>query len=367
MVENNKGNSIVSKSIWGAVRWADLSISDASNSWLCTQSDAKNESKSLGLTSLLQRSTKLNDSLSEPLDIKGNKNGECRDTESKGMLRGFLRRNSVVKRETKQEVKLKITTNNNDTDVRESCEEVESVQELGSLGFKFGGEPSIIVGSPQEGTNSTNGLIQGPNLTSPKIIDVPTENIPINHNKKRNKDYLEDFCIHNENNKNTYRIGCENNYKKVKHSKVNEVHETKRLSIPTKDKVKAQAEASNFKRVVSSQQNTPKKTATKTSKISDSIQDVKIEKDGVPTENDSNVDWNKRISSRLFQIAIGKGTKAYQNYLKIKPRKEDRDQNDPQTPNAHMRCPQKQFVSRLNHWRKALHKYDDLDINITHI
>ncbi|KAH8739462.1 replication-associated histone mRNA stem loop-bindingprotein [Cryptosporidium ryanae] len=368
MVENNKVNSIVSKSIWGAVRWADLSISDASNSWLCTQSDAKNESKSLGLASLLQKSAKLNDSLSESLDIKGNKNGECKNNEDRGMLRGFLKRNKTFKNETVQQEKLKIITSNYDEDIKESCEEVESIQELGSLEFKFGGDASFT-NSFQERTSQINSLVQGPSLISPKIIDDTTENISINHKKKRNKDYSEELCANNEDPKNLYLLGNENKYKKVKHSRVNDTNETKRSIIAVKNKTKVQTENSSFENFSVNQQITSEKSSTKiSSKISSSPQNSSIRKGcGTFQENNSGVDWNKRISSRLFQIAIGKGTKAYQNYLKIKPRKEDRDKNDPQTPNAHMRCPQKQFVSKLNHWRKSLHKYDDLDINIANI
>ncbi|KAK9171978.1 Histone RNA hairpin-binding protein [Cryptosporidium meleagridis] len=370
MTENStREKTVVSKPGWGAVRWADLSISDASNSWIYTQSDTKNESKSIGLTSLLQKNIKLNDNSSEyqcRQTIKGNK--------EKMSNRGFLTINDA---ETNIERKLE-TSNIPQCLGKVSNENYEAIKKdrnVESQEFRFGeGTFTGGITDISKSDQAIKCLIQDANLNMPKVFgDLPQIlNNASNINKKRSKDHAEN----SENNENiNFNSELQNDqdkiYKKIKHSKTSTsategsklTKETNQNSVYERctQKKLSTNQLSTPRRISNSTSKSPKRGTPKTPQISSSGRNNDLSIDGTAS---SNIDWNKRISSRLFQIAIGKGTRAYQNFLKLKPRKEDREPNDPQTPNAHARCPQKQFTDQLNQWRKSLHQYDDFDSNI---
>ncbi|CUV06579.1 unnamed protein product [Cryptosporidium hominis] len=369
MTENStREKTVVSKPGWGAVRWADLSISDASNSWIYTQSDTKNESKSIGLTSLLQKNIKLNDSTSEYQYRKTNK-----ENKEKMPNRGFLTINGA---ETNIEPKLEISNlpqylgkvNN------ENFEAIEKGQNIESQEFRFG--EGTFTGGLTDISKSDQAikfLIQDANLNMPKVFgDLPQIlNNNSSTNKKRSKDHTEN-SEYSENINFNYELQVDEDKicKKIKHSKTStSAAEGSKLGKETNQNAvyercaqkKTTNQLSTPRRISNSTSKSPKGGTPKTPQISSSGRNNDLSIDGTAS---SNIDWNKRISSRLFQIAIGKGTRAYQNFLKLKPRKEDREPNDPQTPNAHTRCPQKQFTDQLNQWRKSLHQYDDFDSNI---
>ncbi|OII73049.1 histone mRNA hairpin-binding protein [Cryptosporidium ubiquitum] len=371
MTENStREKSVVSKHGWGAVRWADLSISDASNSWIQTQSDTKNESKSIGLTSLLQKNIKLNDSISE---YQGKKT--IKESTIKVKNRGFLTINST---ETNNEIGFEKSDFSSSLGRvgSKNYEEIEKDQNIESQEFRFGEGtyPGSLTDISQ--TDQTiKCLIQDANLNSPKVFGSLPQILTkdsYNNNKKRIKDYNEKpEDSENINFNSETQIDQLTIYKKVKHSKTNTcTTENPKLSRETNQN--AINERNTQKKMLSNQLSTPKRqknilvkspivSTPKTPQFNSSHRNNDF---SVDISASSNIDWNKRISSRLFQIAIGKGTRAYQNFLRLKPRKEDREPNDPQTPNAHIRCPQKQFTDQLNQWRKSLHQYDDLDSSI---
>lgn len=68
-------------------------------------------------------------------------------------------------------------------------------------------------------------------------------------------------------------------------------------------------------------------------------------------------DTSTRVYSRLKDIAIGKATKGYQNYIRMVPR-DERGPDDPQTPNSKNISASK-FRAIYRTWRTLLHKYDD--------
>ncbi|CDR93772.1 hypothetical protein, conserved [Babesia bigemina] len=68
---------------------------------------------------------------------------------------------------------------------------------------------------------------------------------------------------------------------------------------------------------------------------------------------------NTRICSRLKDIAIGKSTKGYQNYIRKVPI-DQRTPCDPQTPNLRENVSAARFQVIYRKWRTALHKYDNL-------
>lgn len=69
--------------------------------------------------------------------------------------------------------------------------------------------------------------------------------------------------------------------------------------------------------------------------------------------------WKERINSRNKQIALGKATLGYRNYVAFVPVK-DRKDRDPRTPNVYDRLSKKQFDDRIYVWKMALHAYDSL-------
>ena len=66
------------------------------------------------------------------------------------------------------------------------------------------------------------------------------------------------------------------------------------------------------------------------------------------------------IAWREKQIAMGKDTNGYKNYVKM-VEKEWRRPEDPQTPDPRERIGKKRFVGKLQKWRHLLHKFDDED------
>ncbi|KAH8584477.1 histone mRNA hairpin-binding [Cryptosporidium sp. chipmunk genotype I] len=369
MTENStREKAVVSKPGWGAVRWADLSISDASNSWIYAQSDTKNESKSIGLTSLLQKNIKLNDSINEYQSGKTIKEAST----VKVPNRGFLTINSS---ETNNQVKLE-KSNLSQYLSKVSSEDYEGIEEghnIENQEFRFG--EGTFTGNLTDSSKTDHAikcLIQDANLNTPKLFGSLPQilNKHSNINKKRIKDHTENSGdSENVNLNSELQIDQDTIYKKIKHSNTNTCT-IENFKIGKETNQNTVHEKSTQKKS-NNQLSTPRRIKSNTSK-SPILGTPKTPQIGSGRNNDpsvdgpasSNIDWNKRISSRLFQIAIGKGTRAYQNFLKLKPRKEDRETNDPQTPNAHIRCPQKQFTDQLNHWRKSLHQYDDFDSNI---
>lgn len=371
MAENNTREKVAaSKPCWGSVRWADISISDASNSWIYTQGDTKNESKSVGLTSLLQKNIKLNDSYSE---FHGGKTIVNETSTFKVPNKGFLTANCKTT-DNKDRCEEPNLSQSSGIVSSESYEGIEKGQETENEEIRFG--EGMYQGSlcdSNQISQAIKSLIQSASLGTPKIFGDSPQNInkdPAN-NKKRIKDYTESpEDIENVNINSEIQDNRTTIFKKIKHSKINVC--TTEPSKPNREIGQITIQERNTqKKVPSSQLSTPRRTKNTQSK-SPSIDTPKTPPYSNSNRNDSsiehtvssNVDWNKRISSRLFQIAIGKGTKAYQNFLKLKPKKEDREASDPQTPNAHIRCPQKQFTDQLNQWRKSLHKYDDPDSNV---
>lgn len=69
-------------------------------------------------------------------------------------------------------------------------------------------------------------------------------------------------------------------------------------------------------------------------------------------------EWCRRASTRMKDIAIGKATTGYRNFISTVPRGE-RSNDDPQTPDPHERTSKATFQRRYQKWRKQLHKYDD--------
>lgn len=370
MTENyTREKAVVSKPSWGAVRWADLSISDASNSWIHTQNDTKNESKSIGLTSLLQKNIKLNDSINEYQSGK-----TIKENTTKVKNRGFLTINST-EADCENEVKKSSFSKSLDGVSSENYKENEKNQNIESQEFKFG--EGTYTGSLNDISQTDQAIkcfIQNANLNSPKVFGSLPQVLSkdSNNKKKRIKDYNEKSeDIENNNFNSEVQIDQTTMYKKIKHSKMNTcTTETTKINGETNQNFIHERNVQ--KKLPVNQLSTPKRQkkilnkspimgTPKTPQLSSSNRNNDLSIDSAAS---SNIDWNKRISSRLFQIAIGKGTRAYQNFLRLKPRKEDREPNDPQTPNAHIRCPQKQFTDQLNQWRKSLHQYDDLDSSI---
>eukprot|EP00371_Babesia_bovis_P003573 XP_001612220.1 hypothetical protein [Babesia bovis T2Bo] len=78
--------------------------------------------------------------------------------------------------------------------------------------------------------------------------------------------------------------------------------------------------------------------------------------DAKPKVKDSQ---HSRICSRLKDIAIGKSTKGYQNYIRKVPI-DQRTSEDPQTPNLRENVSAARFQVIYRKWRTALHMYDNV-------
>lgn len=68
---------------------------------------------------------------------------------------------------------------------------------------------------------------------------------------------------------------------------------------------------------------------------------------------------SNRVNSRLKEIAVGKSTKEYKNYVKV-VKYEERMDDDPSTPNAYENVTNAKFQAKYNLWRKKLHRFDSI-------
>jgi len=68
----------------------------------------------------------------------------------------------------------------------------------------------------------------------------------------------------------------------------------------------------------------------------------------------------RRIEQRKRQIAYGKNTIGYQNYIKVVPKhkRKVRSMETPMTPNPEEVMPNRRWNGLVRAWRKALHNYD---------
>ncbi|KAJ1614771.1 putative histone mRNA hairpin-binding protein [Cryptosporidium canis] len=368
MAENTCEKAVASKPCWGAVRWADLTVSDASNSWIYNQSDTKNESKSIGLTSLLQKNIKLNDSSNEFIckEPAASEGGAI-----KVPNRGFLTTNCLTTLSYDKSKEPNLSQDQNKVS-SESYDRIKKNQGIESEEIKFGDEKfkSGLIDTNRS-DQSIKGLIQSASLNTPKIFgDLPPNTSKCHsNNKKRTKDDTENSeDSENININSEIQVNQVTIFKKIKHSKTSAFTSDHLKIKKSENNQNMMQERNSQKKISSNQHSTPRRTKNISNKSplvgtpkTPQFNGNSRSESSVDHASSSNVDWNKRISSRLFQIAIGKGTRAYQNFLKLKPKKENRDPNDPQTPNAHVRCPQKHFTDQLNQWRKSLHQYDDPD------
>ncbi|KAL8425385.1 hypothetical protein Efla_003613 [Eimeria flavescens] len=76
-------------------------------------------------------------------------------------------------------------------------------------------------------------------------------------------------------------------------------------------------------------------------------------------EQEYEEEWQRRETARLKDIAIGKATAGYRNFMK-QGGAERRSDGDPMTPDAKLRCSKAQFQRAYQKWRKQLHQYDTL-------
>lgn len=74
-------------------------------------------------------------------------------------------------------------------------------------------------------------------------------------------------------------------------------------------------------------------------------------------EKEDEEEWHRRECARMKDIAIGKATAGYRNFLK-QVGTERRSEGDPMTPDAKLRCSKAQFQRAYQKWRKQLHQYD---------
>lgn len=74
-------------------------------------------------------------------------------------------------------------------------------------------------------------------------------------------------------------------------------------------------------------------------------------------EQEDEEEWQRRECARMKDIAIGKATAGYRNFLK-QLGTERRSDGDPMTPDAKLRCSKAQFQRAYQKWRKQLHQYD---------
>lgn len=77
-------------------------------------------------------------------------------------------------------------------------------------------------------------------------------------------------------------------------------------------------------------------------------------------EKEDEEEWHRRECARMKDIAIGKATTGYRNYVK-QVGAERRSDGDPVTPDPKLRCSKAQFQRAYQKWRKQLHQYDTVD------
>jgi hypothetical protein len=74
------------------------------------------------------------------------------------------------------------------------------------------------------------------------------------------------------------------------------------------------------------------------------------------TVDASQEEWERRFCQREKQVMVGKGTRGYQEYIKMIP-KEQRTARDPSTPRVAEQCSKRAFDGRLKQWRILLHAF----------
>lgn len=89
-------------------------------------------------------------------------------------------------------------------------------------------------------------------------------------------------------------------------------------------------------------------------------QQAKVNSSREQQEQEDEEEWHRRECARLKDIAIGKATAGYRNFLK-QVGTEHRSDGDPVTPDAKLRCSKAQFQRAYQKWRKQLHQYDTLE------
>ncbi|EPR60758.1 hypothetical protein TGME49_309040 [Toxoplasma gondii ME49] len=72
-------------------------------------------------------------------------------------------------------------------------------------------------------------------------------------------------------------------------------------------------------------------------------------------------EWARRECARMKDIAIGKATEGYRNFIRAVP-KDQRREGDPATPDPKQRCSKAQFQREYQDWRKQLHRYDSCGV-----
>jgi hypothetical protein len=68
-----------------------------------------------------------------------------------------------------------------------------------------------------------------------------------------------------------------------------------------------------------------------------------------------------QLFQRQKQVNLGKRTFGYVNYIDKIP-KENRKDQDPQTPDIFKVISKRDFAERVKEWRRSLQKYDDTNI-----
>jgi hypothetical protein len=74
------------------------------------------------------------------------------------------------------------------------------------------------------------------------------------------------------------------------------------------------------------------------------------------TADASQEEWERRFCQREKQVMVGKGTRGYQEYVKMIP-KDQRTARDPATPRVAEQCSKRAFDGRLKQWRILLHAF----------
>lgn len=74
-------------------------------------------------------------------------------------------------------------------------------------------------------------------------------------------------------------------------------------------------------------------------------------------DEETEQEWARRASARMKDIAVGKATEGYRNFIRIIP-KDNRRAGDPATPDPKQRCSKAKFQRELLDWRRQLHRYD---------
>ncbi|KAL3774984.1 hypothetical protein ACHAW5_007681 [Stephanodiscus triporus] len=86
----------------------------------------------------------------------------------------------------------------------------------------------------------------------------------------------------------------------------------------------------------------------------------------IPKLNPDDPVHAKRIHQRRRQVLFGKNTVGYEEYTKKIPRhkRKHRSLDCPMTPDHMLDIPAKRWQGLMNAWRRALHKYDPLDLHL---